>query len=69
MEKLVIRKRKEIACFKVMADAVCPNTEIEIDDGRAALLIAIGAAEIVKPVAEPEEEPEEKPKRTTKGKA
>lgn len=33
MEKLIIRKRKEVACFKVMADAVCPNTEIEIDDG------------------------------------
>lgn len=37
------------------------GTEIDVDDGRAALLIEIGAAESVEPVTITE-----KPKRTTK---
>lgn len=47
------------------------GTEIDVDEGRAALLIEIGAAESIEPVIETaversEAETPEKPKRTRK---
>lgn len=41
MEKLVIKKKNNIACWKVAAEEVCPNTVIELDDG-ITLLVKLG---------------------------
>ena len=46
MEKLIIKKREEIALWKVNAEAVCPNTEIELDDGIVMLVKVEGQRKV-----------------------
>lgn len=38
MEKLVVKKRDNIACWKVDAEGVCPNTSIELAGGITLLI-------------------------------
>lgn len=46
MEKLVIKKREQIALWKINAEGVCPNTVIEVDDGIVVLVKVEGQRKV-----------------------
>ena len=42
MEKLVVKKKEGIACWKVVSEGVCPNTVIELDEGVTLIVYVEG---------------------------
>ena len=46
MEKLIIKKKNEIACWKVDCEGICPNTVIETDPGITLLVNVEGQSKM-----------------------